>query len=64
MKIKKKIAIIAHDNRKVDLAEWVSFNWRDLSHHSLVCTGTTDKLVEETIKQKCIESDEIPPEIT
>jgi methylglyoxal synthase len=64
MKIKKKIAIVAHDNRKKDLAEWVSFNWRDLSQHTLVCTGTTGKLVEETIRQKCLEHDEVPPEIT
>ena len=64
MKIKKKIAIVAHDNRKTDLAEWVRFNWRDLSQHTLVCTGTTGKLVEETIRQKCKEFDEVPPEIT
>lgn len=63
MKIKKKIAIVAHDNRKTDLAEWVSFNWRDLSQHSLVCTGTTGKLVEETIRHKCKEFDEVPPEV-
>ncbi len=64
MKIKKKIAIVAHDNRKTDLAEWVRFNWRDLSQHTLVCTGTTGKLVEETIRHKCKEFDEVPPEIT
>lgn len=64
MKIKKKIAIVAHDNRKMDLAEWVSYNWKDLSQHSLVCTGTTGKLVEETIRQKCKEHDAVPPEVT
>lgn len=64
MKIKKKIAIVAHDNRKTDLAEWVSYNWRDLSQHTLVCTGTTGKLVEETIRQKCRQFDEVPPEVT
>ncbi len=64
MKIKKKIAIVAHDNRKTDLVEWISFNWRELLYHSLVCTGTTGKLVDETIRLKCSEFDEIPPEIT
>jgi methylglyoxal synthase len=63
MKIKKKIAIVAHDNRKADLAEWVGYNWKNLSFHSLVCTGTTGKLVEETIKQKCKEFDGVPPEV-
>ncbi len=63
MKIKKKIAIVAHDNRKSDLAEWVRFNWRELIYHSLVCTGTTGKLVEDTIREKCEEFDEIPPEM-
>jgi methylglyoxal synthase len=63
MKIKKKIAIVAHDNRKTDLTEWVSFNWRDLSQHTLVCTGTTGKLVEETIRHKCKEYDAVPPEV-
>jgi methylglyoxal synthase len=63
MKIKKKIAIVAHDNRKPDLVDWVKYNWKNLAIHSLVCTGTTGKLVEDTIRQKCKEYDEVPPEV-
>jgi methylglyoxal synthase len=63
MKAKKKIAIVAHDNRKKDIIEWVSFNWKELAQHSMICTGTTGKLVDETLKQKCKENDFVPPEV-
>lgn len=62
MKVKKTIAIVAHDNRKKDMAEWVGFNWKVLSQHKLVCTGTTGKMVNDTISQKCTEHDTVPPE--
>lgn len=45
----KRIALVAHDNMKRDLAEWVRFNWQTLVGHKLVCTGTTGKMVHETI---------------
>ena len=48
MKKKKRIALVAHDNRKKDMMEWVSYNWNELAQHSLVGTGTTGKLVEVT----------------
>lgn len=64
MKAKKKIAIVAHDNRKKDIMEWVSYNWNELAQHSLICTGTTGKLVDEAIRQKCKENDSVPPEVT
>ena len=48
----KRIALVAHDNRKVDLIEWVDHNWVTLKKHRLVCTGTTGRLVEETINQR------------
>lgn len=41
------IALVAHDNRKEDLIEWVKFNVDSLKKHKLVCTGTTGKLVED-----------------
>lgn len=63
MKIKKTIAIVAHDNRKKDMAEWVGYNWKELAHHTLVCTGTTGKLVSDTISQKCKENDAMPPQV-
>lgn len=40
-----KIALVAHDNRKEDLVQWVSHNAHSLSNHDLVCTGTTGKMV-------------------
>lgn len=48
----KRIALVAHDNRKKDLIEWVEWNWEILSEHKLICTGTTGKLVEEALQKK------------
>ena len=48
----KRIALVAHDNRKRDLIEWVEWNYSILINHKLVCTGTTGKLVEEAIRNK------------
>ncbi len=64
MKQKKNIAIVAHDNRKKDIIEWVEFNWKELIQHDLICTGTTGKLVEETIAIKCEEESMVPPTVT
>lgn len=41
----KKIGIVAHDNCKKDILEWVKWNKDILSNHKLICTGTTGKLV-------------------
>jgi methylglyoxal synthase len=49
MERKKNIALVAHDNCKRDLAEWVGWNWKLLLGHQLICTGTTGRLVEETL---------------
>ncbi|HPF93061.1 MAG TPA: methylglyoxal synthase, partial [Tenuifilaceae bacterium] len=49
MKQTKTIALVAHDNRKSDMVEWVEWNWHKLLRHKLVCTGTTGKLVEEAL---------------
>ena len=51
----KTIALVAHDNRKRDLIQWVSFNCHTLSQFNLVCTGTTGSLVEEEM-QKSIQN--------
>ncbi|MCX8056907.1 MAG: methylglyoxal synthase [Ignavibacteria bacterium] len=48
----KNIALVAHDNCKKDLIEWVEWNWKTLINHKLICTGTTGKLIEDAIKQK------------
>ena len=44
---RKKIALVAHDNKKGDLLEWVKFNKYLLSLHELYATGTTGKLIEK-----------------
>jgi methylglyoxal synthase len=41
MNIRKRIGLVAHDNRKIDLKEWVEFNEGTLSRHELYATGTT-----------------------
>ena len=46
----KVLALVAHDNMKRDLAEWVDWNSGKLSRHHLVCTGTTGKMVEKTLR--------------
>ena len=56
----KTIALVAHDNRKKDLIEWVSWNHSLLAEHKLVCTGTTGRLVEEALAQKAEEVKERP----
>jgi len=51
----KTIALVAHDNRKKDLAEWVAFNYGTLADHDIVCTGTTGRLIEETLARRAVE---------
>jgi methylglyoxal synthase len=64
MKKKKNIGLVAHDNRKKDIIEWVTYNWKELVQHNLICTGTTGKLIEEAIAQKCAENGVVPPLVT
>lgn len=49
MKI-RTIALVAHDNRKRDLIEWVRFNRGTLEKYRLICTGTTGRLVQEALE--------------
>jgi len=44
------IGLVAHDQRKNDLIEWVKFNTLILSHHHLICTGRTGALIEKELK--------------
>jgi len=52
MKQLKRIALVAHDNRKQDLLDWVVNNQKALLRHQLVSTGTTGRLIEETLKKQ------------
>jgi len=49
---KKTICLVAHDNKKEDLTEWVMFNRRLLAMHELVATGTTGTLIERSADLK------------
>ncbi len=46
---RKKIGLVAHDNKKADLVEWARYNRRLLAAHDLVATGTTGTLLEEVL---------------
>lgn len=47
--IRKRIALVAHDNKKKDLIEWAEFNKVVLAKHELIATGTTGKLMEDQL---------------
>ena len=51
MASKKTIALVAHDNRKPDIIEWVEYNRGTLMKYNLVCTGTTGTMVETALKR-------------
>jgi methylglyoxal synthase len=59
----KNIALVAHDNRKVDLMEWVKWNCQTLLQHHLVCTGTTGKVIEQTLREKAVCKDSTSSEV-
>lgn len=63
----KTLALVAHDNMKRDLAEWVDWNSGKLCHHRLICTGTTGKMVEQTLSARtaapCCDDEERPVEL-
>ena len=45
MGARKRIALIAHDNRKGDLLDWARFNRGTLGAHDLYATGTTGSVL-------------------
>lgn len=48
---RKRIALVAHDNKKEALTEWVVYNKTTLTKHKLYATGTTGNLLETAIDQ-------------
>ena len=42
---RKRVALIAHDNCKLDLLDWARYNRGTLAHHELFATGTTGTLI-------------------
>ena len=49
MRHDKKIALVAHDNKKRDLVEWAKFNRDLLAHHVVYATGTTGAILEQEL---------------
>jgi len=49
MQPRKKIALVAHDNKKQDLFEWTKFNRDLLAEHELFATGTTGSVLEQQL---------------
>jgi len=49
MNIKRRIAVVAHDNKKKDLLEWAKFNKGSLLKHKICATGTTGELLEKEL---------------
>ncbi len=47
---RKRIALVAHDNKKVDLLEWARYNRDLLASHELLATGTTGTLLEKELQ--------------
>lgn len=47
--MKKRIALVAHDNRKKDMTEWVKHNKDVLVDFKIYATGTTGKLISEDL---------------
>ncbi len=47
----KRIALVAHDNKKREIIEWAIYNKTALSKHRLYGTGTTGSLIEAALGQ-------------
>ena len=45
----KKIALVAHDNKKRDLLEWAKYNRDLLAHHAVFATGTTGEILRREL---------------
>jgi len=49
MSERKRIALVAHDNRKNDLLQWARYNRESLAQHDLVATGTTGRMITDEL---------------
>jgi methylglyoxal synthase len=49
METDKKVALVAHDNKKQDLMEWAKYNRDLLAHHKVFATGTTGTALQKEL---------------
>lgn len=54
LKVRKRIAMVAHDNKKDDIIDWAWYNRHVLAMHELVGTGTTGRMIEEKLNQPVV----------
>src|SRR4051812_1029478 len=47
----KRIALVAHDNKKAALVAWATFNKTALRKHQLFAAGTTGMLLQAALEQ-------------
>jgi methylglyoxal synthase len=45
----KRLALIAHDNKKIELTEWAHAHLEQLRQHELFATGTTGYMLEKKL---------------
>ena len=46
---KRRLAVVAHDNKKVDLLAWATFNRGTLAQFATVATGHTARLLQDKV---------------
>ncbi|HYF68501.1 MAG TPA: methylglyoxal synthase [Ohtaekwangia sp.] len=56
--MKKRIALVAHDNKKSELIEWVKYNRDQMTRYEIYATGTTGQLLENELELRvnCLKS--------
>jgi methylglyoxal synthase len=48
--VPRRIALIAHDNKKQDMLQWADYNRVLLAGHELVATATTGRLLQDRLQ--------------
>ena len=51
----RRLALIAHDNRKVDFVAWATFNRDTLSQFDLIATCHTARLIRDKVGLEVVE---------